>query len=71
MSEKIPQNVKQTMSEKVLIKYQALSADRYHKTMTQQAQKKQVSITNKRNNSKKLSIKVLISKVITTALNNY
>ncbi|EMG6528896.1 hypothetical protein AB7W58_00470 [Providencia rettgeri] len=40
MSEKIPQNVKQTMSEKVLIKYQALSADRYHKTMTQQAQKK-------------------------------
>lgn len=40
MSEKTPPNVKQTMSEKVLIKYQALSADRYHKTITQYAQKK-------------------------------
>lgn len=28
------------MSEKVLIKYHALSADRYHKNVTQQAQKK-------------------------------
>ncbi|BBU99642.1 hypothetical protein AB6H26_18445 [Providencia hangzhouensis] len=40
MSEKTPPNVKQTMSEKVLIKYQALSADRYHTIITQQAQKK-------------------------------
>ncbi|MEY0434463.1 hypothetical protein [Providencia huaxiensis] len=40
MSEKAPLNVKQTMSEKVLIKYQALSADRYHRTIIQLAQKK-------------------------------
>ncbi|MEX0422708.1 hypothetical protein KDV38_03020 [Providencia rettgeri] len=40
MSEKTPPNVKQTMSEKVLIKYQALSADRYHRVITQQAKKK-------------------------------
>ncbi|MEW2739149.1 hypothetical protein [Providencia sp. PROV130] len=40
MSEKTPLNVKQTMSEKVLIKYHALRADRYHKTITQKAKKK-------------------------------
>lgn len=40
MSEKTLPNVKQTMSENVLIKYHALSADRYHKNVTQQAQKK-------------------------------
>ncbi|MEX5790443.1 hypothetical protein AB6H32_02340 [Providencia hangzhouensis] len=71
MSEKTPPNVKQTMSEKVLIKYQALSADRYHTIITQQAQKRRVSYTNKQNNSKKLSTKPLINKAITMELNNY
>ncbi|HHE6471050.1 TPA: hypothetical protein ACPFI9_003719 [Providencia rettgeri] len=40
MSEKTPLNVKQTMSEKVLIKHQVLSTDKYCKTVTQQAKKK-------------------------------
>ena len=40
MSEKIPPEIKQTMSEKILIKHQVLSADKYCRTVTQQVKKK-------------------------------
>lgn len=40
MSEKTSLNVKQTMSEKVLIKYQALRSDKYCQAIIQQAKKK-------------------------------
>ncbi|HBO23389.1 hypothetical protein [Providencia sp.] len=40
MSEKTPPDIKQTVAEKVLIKHQVLSTDKYRKAVTQQAQKK-------------------------------